>query len=641
VTGELGQLALCLALGLSFLQSGAGLAGVRSARARAIAASSALGLFVFVALAFGTLVFGFVTSDFSIADVAGNSHTLKPLLYKITGVWGNHEGSMLLWVLVLAVYSAAMALFRRGGDELNSAALGVQGLLAAAFLLFILLTSNPFLRLDPMPFEGAGLNPLLQDPGLAFHPPVLYTGYVGLSATFAYAAAALITGDVDRAWARAARPFMLIAWIALTIGIAGGSWWAYYDLGWGGFWFWDPVENASLMPWLVATALLHSALATERTGAFRTWTLLLSIMGFSLSLIGTFLVRSGVITSVHAFASDPKRGEFILLILSAAIGGALALFAWRAPKLAGGAAFAPASRETTLLINNVLLLTALAVVFIGTLYPILLSAFGTKLSVGAPYYELFFAPIFLALMIVLPFGPRLAWRRGEFRAALRVLTPALIAAAAAAVLVLAIASPRTVAGAGAFAVAAWVIGASAVDVVFRARSRTISAAALAAALAHAGLGVTLMGVAGITLWRSEALEVLGPGETMHIAGYALTFEGVRAVSGPNYQALHATLDVRSGGALIGVMTPERRMFPAEGQETVQTAIRTTGFSDLYLALGDDRGGGRWTIRAYVNPLAPLIWFGAGIMALGGLASLWGRLRPFFLPGSSAVAREVA
>ncbi|HWA03314.1 MAG TPA: heme lyase CcmF/NrfE family subunit [Rhizomicrobium sp.] len=631
MTGELGQLALCLAFALSIVQAAAGLAGVGAGahRARAIAAGSAMGLFVFVSLAFGLLVFAFVTSDFSILDVANNSHTLKPLLYKITGVWGNHEGSMVLWVLVLSVYSLAIAVMQRGGETLTSAALGVQGLLAAAFLLFILFTSNPFLRVDPMPFEGAGLNPLLQDPGLAFHPPMLYVGYVGLSATFAYAAGALVTGDIDRGWARAARPFILVAWIALTIGIAGGSWWAYYDLGWGGFWFWDPVENASLMPWLVGTALLHSALATERTGAFRTWTLLLSIMGFSLSLIGTFLVRSGVITSVHAFASDPARGRFILLILSAAIGGALALFAWRAPRLAGGTAFEAVSRETALLINNVLLVTALAVVFVGTVYPILLSAFGTKLSVGAPYYELFFAPIFVALLIVLPFGPRLSWRRGDARAALRVLMPALYAAIAAAVLVLAIATPRTAAGAGAFAVAAWVIGASAVDLVRRARTASLSAAALAAALAHAGLGVTLIGVTGVTLWKAEALEVLGPDETMHIGGYDLRLIGVAGVSGPNYTAARATLEVRSGGRKLAVLAPERRMFPAEGQETVQTAIRTTGLSDLYVALGDDRGGGRWTIRAYVNPFAPLIWFGAFVMALGGTASLWGRMRMAF------------
>jgi len=641
MTGEIGQLALCLALALSLVQSAAGLIGVRAAQARAIANSSALGMFVFTALAFAALEYAFISSDFSVADVANNSHTLKPMIYKITGVWGNHEGSMLLWVLVLSVYGAAMALFRRGGEELTSAALGVQGLLAAAFILFILLTSNPFLRLDPMPFEGAGLNPLLQDPGLTFHPPVLYTGYVGLSATFAYAAAALITGDIDRAWARAARPFMLIAWIALTIGIAGGSWWAYYDLGWGGFWFWDPVENASLMPWLVGTALLHSALATERTGAFRVWTLLLSIMAFSLSLIGTFLVRSGVVTSVHAFASDPARGVFILLILILAIGGALALFAWRAPKLASGSAFKPASRETTLLINNVLLVTALAVVFIGTIYPIVLAAMGMRISVGAPYYELFIAPLFLALMIVLPFGPRLNWRGGDLREALRILYPAIGAAVVAAIAVLALVSPRTVAGAGAFAVAAWVIIASIIDVVRILRGNAISAAAFAAALAHAGLGVTLMGIAGTTLWRSEALEVLGPGETMHIAGYDLTLDRVGVVNGPNYQAIRAVLTVRSGGALLDVMAPERRMFPAEGQETVQTAIRTTGFSDLYLALGDDRGHGRWTIRAYVNPLAPFIWFGAGIMALGGFASLWGRVRAMFFAKRATPAMEAA
>ncbi len=632
MTGEIGQLALCLALALSLVQSIAGLSGSgeHAAPARALASSCALGMFVFVTLAFAALVYAFVVSDFSIVDVANNSHTLKPLIYKITGVWGNHEGSMVLWVLVLSIYSAAMALFRRGGDRITSAALGVQGLLAAAFLIFILLTSNPFLRLDPMPFEGAGLNPLLQDPGLAFHPPWLYTGYVGLSATFAYAAAALITGDVDRAWARAARPFMLIAWIALTIGIAGGSWWAYYDLGWGGFWFWDPVENASLMPWLVATALLHSALATERTGAFRTWTLLLSIMAFSLSLIGTFLVRSGVITSVHAFASDPTRGLFILLILGLAIGGALALFAWRAPSLAGGAAFQPASRETTLLINNVLLVTALAVVFLGTVYPILLSALGTKLSVGAPYYEMFFAPLFIALMVVLPFGPRLNWQRGDFREALGELKPALVAGALAAVLVLAIAAPRSITGAGAFAVAAWVIAASAIDISLRARRRTISAAALASALAHAGLGITLLGIAGVTLWKAESLEVLGPGETMTIGGYGLKLVSVNRVDGPNYRAAHATIQIVRNGSVLGVISPERRFFPAEGQETVQTAIRTTGFSDLYVALGDDRGAGRWTVRAYVNPLAPFIWFGALVMALGGLASLVARLRPLLL-----------
>src|ERR1700760_3150533 len=443
----------------------AGFAGARATAvlARGIAHGATMGLLVFVALAFGALTYAFVTSDFSLALVANNSNTLKPLIYKISGVWGNHEGSMLLWVLVLSLYAGAVAMLERGGARLTSAALGVQGLLAAAFLIFILSTSNPFLRLAPVPFEGAGLNPLLQDPGLAMHPPMLYAGYVGLSASFSYAAAALLVGE--EGWARAARPFMLMAWIALTCGIALGSWWAYYELGWGGFWFWDPVENASLMPWLVATALLHSALATERSGAFSTWTLLLAIGGFSMSLIGTFLVRSGVLSSVHAFASDPTRGFFIMVLIALAIGGALALFAWRAPGLQGGAPFETVSRETALLLNNVFLVAACACVFVGTLYPLALDAInGTKISVGPPYYALTFAPIFFALLLLVPLGPRLNWRRGDLKAAWRTLYPALGLAGIAALAVLAIASPRSVAATGAFAVSGWLIGGSILDI---------------------------------------------------------------------------------------------------------------------------------------------------------------------------------
>ncbi|MES2295078.1 MAG: heme lyase CcmF/NrfE family subunit [Pseudomonadota bacterium] len=635
--GELGQLALCFALALSLVMAVAGLMGApgdtpNADLARRIASASALGLMVFVVLSFGTLVAAFVTSDFSIADVANNSHTLKPLIYKITGVWGNHEGSMLLWVLVLSLYAGAVAAMGRGGARLTSAALGVQGLLAAAFILFILFTSNPFLRLDPAPFEGAGLNPLLQDPGLAFHPPMLYAGYVGLSASFSYAAAALIVGE--EGWARAARPFMLIAWIALTCGIALGSWWAYYELGWGGFWFWDPVENASLMPWLIATALLHSALATEKSGAFRTWTLLLAIGGFSLSLIGTFLVRSGVLSSVHAFASDPTRGFFIMMLILCAIGGALGLFAWRAPKLQGGATFDTVSRESALLLNNVFLVGSCAAVFIGTLYPLALDALtGQKISVGPPYYALTFAPIFFALLLLVPFGPRMGWRRGDLKASLRVLAPALGLAGVAALAVLAIASPRTLTGTLAFAVAGWLIGASLLDVVKRKGAR---ASAFAAALAHAGLGVTLMGVAGTTLWRSEALDVVGPGETMTVGPYTLRFDGVTQVQGPNFQATQAQLALMDGNRVVTVLRPEKRVYPAEGQETADTAIRTTGLRDLYLALGDDRGNGRWTIRAYVSPLAPFIWLGALVMALGGTLSLWGRLRVKFGAPSPAV-----
>jgi cytochrome c-type biogenesis protein CcmF len=637
MTGEIGQLALSFAFALALVMTVAGLAGARDGaeRARAVASGAASGLLVFIALAFGALTYASIVSDFSLLNVAQNSHTLKPLIYKISGVWGNHEGSMLLWVLVLGSYSAAIAWSRRGGVRLTSAALGVQGLLAAAFLLFILLTSNPFLRLDPAPFEGAGLNPLLQDIGLAVHPPMLYAGYVGLSATFAYAAAALIIKERD--WARAARPFMLTAWIALTLGIALGSWWAYYELGWGGFWFWDPVENASLMPWLVATALLHSALATERTGAFRSWTLLLAIAAFSLSLIGTFLVRSGVLSSVHSFANDPERGVFILALIAGAIGGALALFAWRAPSLESGASFEPASRETALLLNNVFLAAAATTVFIGTLYPLALDALtGTKISVGPPYFAITFAPIFIALLILVPFGPRLAWKRGDLSASVRILSPAIGIAAVAAVVILAFTAPRTLLGAGAFAVAAWLIAASMLDI--RARgAKFIQAGALASALAHGGLGVTLLGVAGTTLWRSEALEVLGPGESMNVAGYALRFDGVSVVAGPNYTAARANVTVSSGGRAIAVMHPEKRIYPAEGQDTVETAIRTTIVSDLYLALGDQREKGHWVLRAYVNPLAPLIWLGALVMAAGGVTALWGRLRTVRTAPSAAAA----
>jgi cytochrome c-type biogenesis protein CcmF len=624
MTGEIGQLALCLALALSLILAITGLSGARAEAtlAREVAAASATGLFVFIALAFGTLIYASVVSDFSVLNVAQNSHTLKPLIYKITGVWGNHEGSMLLWVLVLSVYTAAIALSRRGGDRLTSAALGVQGLLAAAFLLFILFTSNPFVRLDPAPFEGAGLNPLLQDFGLAVHPPMLYIGYVGLSASFAYAAAALITKTRD--WARAARPFMLTAWIALTLGIALGSWWAYYELGWGGFWFWDPVENASLMPWLIATALLHSALATERTGAFRSWTLLLAIAGFSLSLIGTFLVRSGVLTSVHAFANDPARGLYMLMLIFVAVGGALALFAWRAPSLEEGASFAPVSRETALLLNNVFLTAATSAVFIGTLYPLALDSLtGTKLSVGPPFFAITFAPLFFAMLILVPLGPRLGWKKGDAADALKTLAPAAGIALVAALAILAFTTPRTLAGAGAFAVAGWLVAASIIDI----RKRGLhSLSSAASALAHAGLAVTLIGIAGTTLWRSEALEVLAPGESMDVGGYTLRLDAVEARQGPNYQAARADITVLYRGETLAAMHPEKRLYPIEQQDTVETAIRTTIFNDLYLALGDERENGRWIVRAYVNPLAPFIWLGALVMALGGLAALWSRLR---------------
>jgi cytochrome c-type biogenesis protein CcmF len=626
--GELGQLSLCFALALSLVMANAGLVGAHSATAtaRRIAGGATMGMMVFCLLAFGALTYAYLVSDFSLRTVASNSTTLQPLIYKISAVWSNHEGSMLLWMLVLALYSGCIALLGRGGERLTSAALGVMGLLSAAFLLFILFTSSPFLRLDPALFEGVGLNPLLQDPGAAMHPPMLYLGYVGLSAAFSYGAAALIVGDPAQTdnWARAARPFMLMAWITLTCGIALGSWWAYYTLGWGGFWFWDAVENASLMPWLVATALLHSALATEQRGAFRTWTLLLAITGFSMSLIGTFLVRSGVLTSVHTFAADPTRGFFILILIGLAITGALGLFAWRAPKLQGGVAFQPVSRETTLLLNNVLLMTALAVVFVGTLYPLALDALtGRKITVGTPFFALFIGPILLMLMVLVPFGPRLPWRKGDLRTATRALAPALGVAAVAAITAIAVASPRHAVGIGAFAVAGWLIGASGIEIFKRKGAR---ASAFAAAIAHAGLGVSLMGVAGTVVWRSEKLEVLGPGDKLTVGPYTLRFGGVTRVDGPNYQGNRAHVEVLDGARVTATMDPEQRVYIADGQDLSYTAIRTTGFNDLYLALGDNRGNGRWTLRVVVSPLAPFIWLGGLVMALGGMLSLGARLR---------------
>src|SRR6266849_4011158 len=420
MTGELGQLALCLALALSLVQALAGFIGAskNNVRVMAMGRGAALGSFVFIALAFFTLMFAYVTSDFSVLAVAQNSHTAKPLIYKISGVWGNHEGSMILWLLILGVYSAAIAMTQptdnAANAELGSRALGVQALIAIAFLVFVLLTSDPFGRLYPPPFEGNGLNPLLQDPGLAFHPPLLYLGYVGLSASFSFAAAALLDARNDAAWVRAARPFALTAWTALTLGIAAGSWWAYYTLGWGGFWFWDPVENASLMPWLAGTALLHSAVVMEKRNALKIWTLLLAILAFSLSLIGTFLVRSGVLTSVHTFASDPARGVFILAILVLFIGGGLTLFAWRAPLLKQGGLFAPISREGALILNNLFLVTACATVFVGTLYPLALDAItGEKISVGYPFFNATFGPLAVPLLLAVPFGPLMAWKRGD------------------------------------------------------------------------------------------------------------------------------------------------------------------------------------------------------------------------------------
>ena len=636
MTGELGQLALCLALALSLVQALAGFIGAskNNVRVMAMGRGAALGSFVFIALAFFTLMFAYVTSDFSVLAVAQNSHTAKPLIYKISGVWGNHEGSMVLWILILGAYSAAIALTQPGdgqeGTKLGARTLAVQALIAIAFLIFILLTSDPFERFYPPPFEGNGLNPLLQDPGLAFHPPLLYLGYVGLSAAFSFAAASLLDSRNDAAWVRAARPFALTAWTALTLGIAAGSWWAYYTLGWGGFWFWDPVENASLMPWLVATALIHSMMATERTGAFKSWTLLLAITAFSFSLIGTFLVRSGVLNSVHAFANDPRRGFFILVILFFAITLPLILFAWRAPKLTPGAPFDVASRETGIMINNFLLTASAVIILAGTLYPLVLDAAeGIKISVGPPYYTAMVIPLMAGLAIVMPLGPIMMWRRGNLRAALYSLRFAGAVALVVLLSVLAIARPVSALGVLAFGLGTWLIAGSVTDLARRAgsfrRVRHLGAGAWSVALAHAGLGVVAFGVAGTAIWKSESSEVLAPGKSMNVAGYELRLDSTERLQGPNYVADRATITVSANGRQITVIHPEKREYPVEQMATSNSSIRTTVISDLYVVLGDPREGGGWVVRAYVNPLAPFIWLGAIVMAMAGFIAIGARI----------------
>ena len=624
---ELGHFALIVALLVAATQGIVPMLGAarNHRRMMALARPAARMQFVLVAIAFACLAWSFASNDFSVQNVAANSNSELPLHYRIAATWGSHEGSLLLWALMLAGWSCAVSVFSRNlPDALAARVLSVMGLVSVGFLLFLLFTSNPFARLLPPAPEGRDLNPLLQDPGMVFHPPLLYMGYVGFSVAFAFALAALIGGRLDATWARWSRPWTTVAWAFLTTGIALGSGWAYYTLGWGGWWFWDPVENASFMPWLTGTALIHSLAVTEKRGAFRSWTVLLAILAFSLSLLGTFLVRSGVITSVHSFASDPTRGFFILVLIALAVGGALALFAWRAPSLQGGTAFEPVSRESALLLNNIFLIAACAAVFVGTLYPLALdAATGQKISVGPPYYAITFAPIFFALLALVPLGPRLAWRKGDLKDAIKPLYPSLGVAAVAIIAVLALASPRSLAGAGAFAMAGWLLASSVIEIRKRKGARV---AAFAAAIAHAGLAVSLIGIAGTTVWRSEALVLVGPGETLTVGPYTLRFNGVTQVDGPNYRGSRASIDLMDGARVKAAMHPELRIFTAQGQDVSVTAIRTTGLDDLYLALGDDRGNGRWTLRAYVSPLAPLIWLGALVMALGGGLSLAGRLR---------------
>jgi len=637
VIAESGHYALVLALGLALIQSVVPPLGAhwREPALMNVARASALAQLVFVAASFAALVTLHVTSDFSVANVFENSHSLKPLIYKITGVWGNHEGSMLLWVSILALFGALVAAFGNNLPlSLRTHVLAVQAFTAAVFYLFILTTSNPFLRIANPPIEGRDLNPVLQDIGLAIHPPMLYLGYVGFSISFSFAVAALIEGRIDAAWARWVRPWTLMAWIFLTLGIAMGSYWAYYELGWGGWWFWDPVENASLMPWLAGTALLHSALVMEKRDALKVWTILLSILTFSLSLLGTFLVRSGVLTSVHAFATDPSRGVFILLILCLFIGGSLTLFAVRASALKQGGLFAPISREGALVLNNLFLTTACATVFIGTLYPLALEVLtGGKISVGPPFFNLTFAPLFVPLMVAVPFGPMLAWKRGDLLGAAQRLLAAGVVALVAIAIVWAWQRRGSALAPLAIGLAIFVIAGALSDLVERTgllrmpfaiaarRGRGLPRSAWGTAFAHAGIGVALIGIVCETTWNSEYIATMTPEDTARVAGYDLQLLGLTQAQGPNYREQVATFMVRRDGERLAVMTPSKRNFTTRGMSTTEAALLTRGASQLYISLGDTTSDGGITVRIYHKPLVLLIWFGPVLMAFGGLLSL--------------------
>jgi cytochrome c-type biogenesis protein CcmF len=640
VIAEIGHFALALALIMALAQATYPILGAQRGNALWMAAAepAAMAQFGFTSLAFAALTYLYVTSDFSVANVAANSNSALPMLYKVTGTWGNHEGSMVLWVFMLSLFGLAVALFGRNlPPGLRARVLSVQGMVGTGFLLFILLTSNPFLRLHPAPADGRDLNPILQDPGLVFHPPFLYLGYVGFSMAFSFAVAALIEGRVDAAWARWVRPWTLAAWISLTLGIALGSWWAYYELGWGGWWFWDPVENASFMPWLAGTALLHSSIVVEKRDALKNWTILLAIITFSLSLIGTFLVRSGVLTSVHAFATDPERGLFILLLLVITIGAALALFAARAPTLKTGGLFAPISREGSLVLNNLLLATAAVTVLIGTLYPLLMDALGMgKVSVGAPYFNATFVPLIVPMIMIMGVGPFLRWKRADLAGALGRLKLAFAATAVVTLAAWYAHSQGPVLALVGIALAAWLFTSTAVEYadrigLFRVpltesarRAARLPRAAYGMTIAHIGLAVAIAGMVGTSAWKEEHIQLMQPGETVEVAGYTLTFQGARMIDGPNYSAAQGRFEVRREGRDIAVLLPEKRFYPVQETTTTEAAIHTTILADLYAVIGDPGEGGAWVTRIFHHPLVPWIWAGAVVMVLGGIVSLTDR-----------------
>ncbi len=640
---ELGHFALILALATAVYQTVVPLYGAQagSQRLMSVAAPAAFVQFTLLLLSFAALTYAYVTSDFSVLNVWQNSHTAKPLLYKFTGVWGNHEGSMLLWITVLAFFGVAVAAFSGNLPEsLKARVLGVMGSVSVAFLLYIVTVSNPFERipLEQAPLQGRGLNPLLQDPALAFHPPLLYMGYTGFSVAFAFAIAALMEGKVDAAWARWVRPWTLAAWMFLTAGIGLGSWWAYYELGWGGWWFWDPVENASLMPWLAGVALLHSAIVVEKRNALKVWTVLLAIVAFSLSLIGTFLVRSGVLSSVHAFAVDPERGVFILAILLFFIGGSLLLYAARAGTLKTGGLFAPISREGALVVNNLLMSAATAAVFIGTLFPLVYEAVtgGGKITVGAPYFNFTFGLLIIPLLLLVPVGPFLPWKRGDLLAALQRLWAAAAAALVVALLVVLVIDASAFMAALGIAVGVWILAGTLAELAWRAmlgraplkvvwqRIRTMPGQAWGMTLAHAGLGVLVIGIIAASTWKEEVITSLKPGETVKIAGLEVKFLGEFSTTGPNYLAEQGRFQVFEDGRPIGELVSEKRTFVARrGMPTTEVGLMHFFTGDLYIAIGDRDRRGR-VVRIYYEPMIWMLWLGAGLMFMGGVVSLLDR-----------------
>ncbi|UCC14901.1 MAG: heme lyase CcmF/NrfE family subunit [Gammaproteobacteria bacterium] len=627
---EIGHFCLILALCLSVAQAFFGLAGPLTGRHSwtAIAKPTATGQFVFVAIAFGFLVHAFVVNDFSVAYVANNSNTELPLIYRISAVWGAHEGSLLLWTLMLSIWTVAVAFFsRRLPENLANMVLGVLGLVTIGFLWFTLATSNPFDRLIPAALEGRDLNPLLQDPALAIHPPMLYMGYVGFSVAFAFAVAAMLEGRLDSKWARWTRPWTTAAWIFLTIGITLGSWWAYYELGWGGWWFWDPVENASFMPWLVGTALMHSLAVTEKRGLFRSWTLLLAVAAFSLSLLGTFLVRSGVLVSVHAFATDPARGVFILMLLAFFIGGSLILYAWRAPAMAQSGGFHTVSRESFLLINNMLLVSSALLILLGTLYPLFLDALGLgKISVGPPYFSTVFLIPTLPMIMMMAIGMHAAWKKSSASDLLHKLRlPAVIA------LVLALVVPFAVYGgngvvltAGLFA-GIWLVASSLYEPVrwlVRRRSlRGYPRSMLGMSVAHFGVAVFAIGVGITSAFSIERDISMLPGETSEIAGYEFEFRGTRNVEGPNYSAVEGEVAISRDGDEIAVLSPQKRVYRVQRSPMTESGIQPRLTRDLYVALGEPLGGEAWSLRMQYKPLIRLVWLGALLMAFGGMIAM--------------------